>query len=81
MAPNFVHLNRNLRFNTLLVFGLAPQEFGLQINWAYYAPVLFAGKMLLFCDALPLLMEERARGGSDRSGPLWRALQQILLTK
>ncbi len=61
----------------MLVFGFTPLDFGLCFNWAHYVPVFFLGKTILFSDSLHLLMEERSRNGSERSAPLWRALQQI----
>lgn len=78
-VPSFALLYRRAAFQTLLVFGFTPADLGLQINWSYYVPIRFRGKTLLFCDSLQVLMEERARGGSERSGPFWKALQQIFL--
>jgi hypothetical protein len=79
--PGYARLCQSADFQIFISFGFEPKDFGLHVNWAHYAPLSFQGKTFLFCDAVALLLQERAEGGSQRSGPFWKALQHIFLNK
>ncbi len=65
---------------TAILFGLKPQEIGLQINAKPYMPVKLSNVRLIFVDDLSAIYEERQSGGKKMSAMLWNILKAEFLS-
>lgn len=63
-----------------LIFGIPPQQLGLNAHLPAYVPTTVSGFTFLWSDPLKSIWEERQQGGKKMSGQLWRALQQLFLS-
>lgn len=61
---------------SILVFGFAPKQLGLNLESPMYQPVDFYGVRLLFADKISALEPD-----TTRKRKLWQALQQMFLNK
>jgi hypothetical protein len=59
----------------VLVFGLEPNQLGLNINFQWYQHFVFSGITFLFAEKISLLETDR-----DRKMNLWNALKSIFLS-
>lgn len=64
---------------TVVSFGIAPSKLGVHTAMARYQPVAVGGRRLLFAHSLLEIQEERQKGGKEKAGALWRALQHLFL--
>ncbi len=63
----------------VLLFGVKPQQLGLNYVLPTYNPVTYQGTTYLWVDSLASIQEERLAGKNQKAGALWLALKQIFL--
>lgn len=60
--------------NQVLVFGVSPGQIGLNVQAAFYRPVVFYGTTFLFSEKLSSIEPDKTRKTN-----LWQALRQMFL--
>lgn len=66
-------------FNYCLLFGITPQQAGIQIQPTLYQAFVLGQKTFLFADDLAVIQEERQKGGKEKAGALWMALKALFV--
>lgn len=75
-VPSFQEIQKN-KVESLILFGIAPEEMGIRFQIAPYHIVEHQGIQILWADAIKDIFEERQAGGKKMSGQLWKALQVL----
>ena len=74
--PNFSDLKNERGIQKAVLFGIRPQDLGLNIAAPLYYPFVFNGCVFLFAEKLSAIETSK-----DKKGALWTCLQQIFLRK
>lgn len=74
---NWAHFLQKNKVNSVVIFGLSPQVFGIRFALPLYTLIEHQNIQYLRVDDLTAIYEERQSGGKKMSGLLWRAIQQL----
>ncbi len=75
-----VHLPTLIRkdyIRTITAFGLQPARLGVRFHTATYQITKLGSTRFLFAHSLQEIYDERQKGGRQKAGALWKALQNL----
>lgn len=76
---SFSGLCQHFDIQTLIAFGLSPEQMGIHFKINLYDMLSYNGQKYVFADDLTAIYEERQQGGKRMSSELWKVLQNLFL--
>jgi len=76
---SLVDLHREGTFQHILLFGLTPAQFDLDLDVSLYEATTWENTQFLYADGLEAIYRERQAGGKEKSARLWAMLKQTFL--
>lgn len=76
---SFIDLCHFFDIQSLLVFGIKPEQLGIHFQIVPYELLRYEGRNYVFLDDLQLIYDERQQGGKRMSGELWKVLKTLFL--
>ena len=77
---NLSYVLQKKEANIVVIFGLKPQNLGIQFALPPYHIIEHQNIQYLWVDDLKAIHLERQNGGKKMSGMLWRSIQQLQIT-
>lgn len=74
---SFAGLRQMQDIQTVILFGIHPEQLGVQFVTPPYHPIRHENITFLFADDLQAIFAERQAGGKQMSGALWKALKDL----